>query len=91
MLYEFLDKFKNIEIGQKIRIRINVLRGSIHPNFLSFIKMHGNRFTVSTIQEYDDDAVMIGVEEISGALEYEQVEPLGQRSSRVFNWHKRVL
>lgn len=97
MQYDFLDRFKDIEVGQKIRIRTACIYHPrryksmpVHSDFIQFIKTRSNKFTVDTIQEYDDDAVLITVEEVAGTLEYEQVEPIGQRRSKVFNWHKRT-
>lgn len=93
--FPFIDRFKDVAVGQKVRVRTRYSKrqrhksfAPIHPDFFDFIKMHGNEFTVDTIQECDDDLAMIAVEEIPGrALEYEQIEPVGRRS-KVFNWHR---
>jgi hypothetical protein len=43
------------------------------------------------MQLYDgDETVLIAVEEVVGSLEYEQVEPVGQQNSKVFNWHRSI-
>jgi len=95
---EFLDRFKDIEVGQKVRILLRCPKryrhmtfAAVHSDYLDFIKAHGNEFTVKTIQEYDSGSAMVTLEEIPNrALEYEQVEPIGRRRSKVFNWHRRV-
>jgi len=95
---EFLDKFKDIEVGQKVRIIVSCPRryrhmtfAAVHSDFLDFIRACGNEFTVKTIQEYDSDSAMVTLEEVPNrALEYEQVEPIGKRRSKVFNSHRRV-
>jgi len=94
-MQEFVDEFKDIKVGQKIRIRTKYIYHPrrympIHSNFLNFIKTNSNQFTIDAIQEYDDDAVLISTEEVpEKTLEYEQVEPAGQ-GSKVFNWHGRI-
>jgi len=90
---EFLDKFKDIEVGQKVRIIVRCPKryrhmtfASIHSDFLDFIRAHGNVFIVKTIQEYDSDSAMVTLEEVpKHALEYQQIEPIGKRRSKVFN------
>jgi len=95
-MQEFIDEFKDIKVGQKIRIRTKYIYHPrrympIHSNFLNFIKTSSNQFTVDTMQLYDgDETVLIAVEEVVGSLEYEQIEPVGQ-GSKVFNWHRSSI
>lgn len=95
---EFLDSYKDIAVGQKVRIIVRCPKryrhmtfAPVHSDFLDFIRAHGNEFTVETIQRYDHSSAMVTLEEVPNrALEYEQVEPIGKRRSKVFNWHRRV-
>lgn len=90
MLNEFVDKFKDIEVGQKIRIRSSVPYRNIPARFLSWLSRYDNQFTVEAIQEYDvASAALITVEEVPNEpLEYCQVEPIRPKRSKVFNWHR---
>lgn len=89
LIYEFVDEFQGIRVGEKIKIRRQNIPPCSYkvipapPSFIRYIRKNGNCFVVRTIQQIDDDSAMIGVEEISGALEFFQVE-------RYFNG-KRVI
>jgi len=90
MIYEFVDEFKNIKVGDKVKIK----RSCIPPcppgfipvpsDFVLHIRLYCNRFTIRSIQEIDDDSAMIGVEEVKGVLEYPQVNPYNG-SNRIIN------
>lgn len=80
MLYEFIEYFKGIRVGEKIKIKrrhIPPCHYKVVPvpnNFVNYIRKNGNCFVVRSIQLIDDDSAMIGVEEVQGALEFYQVE-----------------
>ena len=90
MPYEFVEIFKNIKIGDLVRIKSSCIPPCpshvvpAPPNFLEFILQHGNCFTIRMIQEIDDDSAMIGVEETNGIIEYPQIERY-YTSKRVIN------
>ena len=80
LIYEFVDDFKWMEVGEKIKIKQRHIPPCYYkvvpvPSaFVRYIKKHDNCFTVRTIQVIDDDSAMIGVDEVQGALEFYQVE-----------------
>lgn len=80
LLYEFVDYFKGICVGDKIKIRrrhIPPCHYKVVPvpnNFITHIRKCGNSFIVRSIQVIDDNNAMIGVEEVQGALEFYQIE-----------------
>jgi len=80
VIYEFVDYFKGIRVGDKIKIKLRHIPPCsykavpVSNNFVNYIRANGNCFVVRSIQEIDDDNAMIGVEEVTGALEYYQVE-----------------
>jgi hypothetical protein len=90
MIYEFVEEFKDISVGDTVKI----VRGCIPPcasgfipvppDFVQYIRLLANRFTVRTIQEIDDDSAMIGVDEVKGVLEYPQIK-LYTGSTRMIN------
>lgn len=90
MLYEFVDEFKGVKIGDEIKVK----KGCLPPylpghipvpsDFILYIRMFTNRFTVRTIQEIDDNSVMIGVDEVGGVLEYPQIQ-VYSNSLRIIN------
>ena len=94
MIYEFVEEFKDISIGDTVK----VIRDCIPPcasgvipvssNFVQYIRLLANRFTVRTIQEINNSA-MIGVDEVKGALEYSQIK-LYTGSIRMINSTKMV-
>jgi hypothetical protein len=92
MSYEFLESYKDIKIGDKIRVNIpqpfNLV--SIDMAFVEHLFIHGrrNKFTVETIQEDGDGDAVITVREVSGGiLGYDQLEKM-PASVRVLNWRK---
>jgi hypothetical protein len=96
MLYEFVDQFKNIKVGDKIKIKNKYLCPSakgfsasssyVRWNFQIYVDLNSNKFTVTDIQEIDKDNAMIIVCETHGSLEYLQVEPfLFKGTVRVIN------
>ncbi|MFA5048768.1 MAG: hypothetical protein WC516_07115 [Patescibacteria group bacterium] len=90
MIYEFVDYFKGIRVGQKIKIRRRHIPPChykvvpVHNNFVNYVRTNGNCFVVRSIQVIDDDNAMIGVEEVHGALEIYQVERYAT-SKRIIN------
>ena len=87
MIYEFVDCFNGIKIGDKIKIKESCIppcRFPVFSGFVNYIQKFENLFTVRTIQEIDDDNAMIGVEETNGSLEFYQIEKLIE-SKRVIN------
>lgn len=86
----FVDEYKKVKIGSKIKIKIFFLmhgRRRVPYVFLEWISRYKNQFTVESIQEVNDSA-MISVEEVNGSVEYDQIEVLG-RSKRILNWHRK--
>jgi hypothetical protein len=87
MIYDFVDTFKRIKVGGKIKIKTSCILhvGNNHlrvPNsFINYIKNNSNKFTVSTIQEINDDNAMVTVFEVGGVLEYFQVTPFSYRGT----------
>ncbi len=98
MLYEFVDEFKKIKIGEKVKIKNRCLcsKSQVHPSSVSknyvrwifqmYIDLNSNKFTVKDIQDIGEDNAMITVHEVEGSLEYLQVEPfLFKGTVRVLN------
>lgn len=86
---EFLDKFKEIRIGSKIKVKRLFMmfgRRQVPLTFVEWSRRYRNIFTVDTIQEFGSSA-MISVKEVKGAVEYDQIVPL-KKSMRVLNWHR---
>jgi len=94
LLFEFLDKFKRIRVGGKIKIRGSCLPPDhilynvvpVHSDFVDYIIRHENEFTIRTIQQCSLDDVMVSVYELNHILEYNQIEII---SKRVLNWHRK--
>ena len=88
----FLDEFNGIKVQGKIKIKNEWLfpfhSPSIEYSFLHYLINHRNRFTVKSIQEFEDD-VNICVYETDGVLSSTQVEPI-PISDRILNWRKDV-
>lgn len=87
-MFEFVDRYKKVKIGSKIEIKEQFLkphRRQVPYGFIEWVKRFKNEFTVSSIQQIEDSA-MISVEEVNGSIEYDQF--LVFRSKRVLNWHK---
>jgi len=78
MIFEFVDKFRNIQVGQNIKIFERWIP-RIPQSFSDFIKKFGNKFTVREIQKIDYDNAMILVHESDEVLEYYQISPLNTR------------
>lgn len=94
MLFEFLERYKKIRVGGKIRIKgkylppNHILYGIIpvHHEFVDYIIENENIFTVRTIQKCGEDDVMISIYEMRHILEYDQIAVF---SKRVLNWNKK--
>ena len=89
----FLDEFNGIKVQGKIKIKNEWLFPfnyglSLEYNFLHYLTNHRNRFTVKSIQEFEDD-VNICVYETDGVLSSIQVEPIPV-SDRILNWRKNA-
>ena len=85
----FVDRYKKIKIGSKIRIRAcYILHGSrqVPHTFIEWIARNGNLFTVEGIFETSGTA-LINVEEVNGAVEYDQIKKVSQ-SKRMLNWRR---
>lgn len=88
-MFEFVDHYKKIKVGSKIKIKSFYLTyGSrqVDVDFIERAVIFGNVFKVESIQEINQSA-MITVEEVKGFLEYDQVTPITQ-SKRIINWHR---
>jgi hypothetical protein len=88
-MLDFVDQYKKIKVGSKIQVKVlYLMHGSrqVPLTFVEWAKRYRNVFTVDAIQEVDDSA-MITVEEVKGAVEYDQIVPL-KKSTRVLNWHR---
>lgn len=85
----FVERYKKVRVGSRIKIKTLYMmfgRRQVPLTFIEWIKRYGNIFTVETIQEFDGSA-MLTVEEVKGAVEYDQIITL-TRSKRVLNWHR---
>ena len=89
MIYEFVDVFRNIKIGDKIKIKASYIppcKNGLVPissDFVQYIRLVMNCFTIKDIQEIDDDNAIIRVNEVGGILEYLQIQ--------VYNSRKRII
>lgn len=86
----FVDRYKKVKVGSRVKIKLFFLmtgRRRVPFVFLEWIKRYKNSFTVESIQEVGNSA-MISVEEVNGAVEYDQIEVLGA-SKRILNWRKK--
>jgi len=88
-MFEFVDYFKNIKVGGKIKIRpLYLMFGSrqVPKNFIEWSRRKRNKFTIESIQKLDKTA-MVTVEEVPGILEYDQIVPLVIKT-RILHWHR---
>lgn len=88
-MFEFVDYYKKIRIGSKIKVKALFMvhgRRQVPFTFVEWSRRYRNIFTVSAIQDMGESA-MISVEEVRGSLEYDQIIPL-KKSTRVLNWHR---
>lgn len=87
MLYDFVDEYKKIKVGGKIKVKSECLppgmKGFIivPKDFQKYVKKYSNKFTVRAIQEIDEGNAMIAVFEVQGVLEYSQLEPFSYRGT----------
>jgi len=87
-----LDRFRNLSVGDGIRIRSCFLppcqpgRRIVHSNFISYVRDVENRFTIIRILDYGDDP-LIAVFETSPLLEYGQIERILTGGFLVVNSH----
>lgn len=86
MIYEFVDSFRYISVGDIIKIKLRYLR-YVPNSFRMHIKKYGqNLFVVRSIQEIDDDNAIICVNDVNGVLEFNQIRPYKVNySMRVIN------
>jgi len=88
-MLEFVDKYKRIRVGAKVKVKELFMmpgRRQVPLIFLNWVLRYRNVFTVVSIQKGDDMAI-ICLEEIAGFLEYDQIVPL-KKNTRVLNWHR---
>ena len=90
MIYEFVESFDWLEVGDRVRIKSRYIPPCaskivpVHKNFINYIRNNGNCFIVRSIQQIDEDNAMIGVDEVSLALEIYQIEKISN-SRKVIN------
>jgi len=89
VLFDFLEEYKRVKVGDKIKIREKFLppnRSILHSDFIKYIEKYGNVFVIRAIQETSrkDDA-LITTYETKWILTYDQISKI---SKRVFNWHR---
>lgn len=91
MIFDALEVYKRIKVGDKIRIKDKYLSPnnnvvSVPLNFIKYIEKNENVFTITNLQLLPSGDVLISVWEIRGLLEYKQVKPI--KSGLVLNWKK---
>jgi hypothetical protein len=91
MIFDALEVYKRIKVGDKIRIKDKYLSPnnkviSVPLNFIKYVEKNGNVFTITNLQLLPSGDVLISVWEIRGLLEYKQVKPI--KSGLVLNWKK---
>jgi len=96
---EFIEKYKDIEVGGKIQINEKCIppahglyqTAPVENSFVEYLKNNNNIFTIEFIQEFEDDVIIL-VGEVEGILGYDQVIPIIERKykSKVFNWHREM-
>ena len=94
MTQEFVTKFKGLRKNDKIKIVDECLpfgTGIPVPNsYLKYIKKCGNCFTVKNIYIIGDDNAMIDVYEVSGSIDFYQVEICHNFNPRVINFNRSL-
>lgn len=79
MLYEFVDKFKGIRVGDTIKVKKECLPpfSSTHVpasvDVIEWINRYGNHFKVDGIQEIENDNAIFTLYEVKGVLDYYQI------------------